>query len=167
MWISEAVKQALDQDKRIYRKGIWENDGIINTLIKPTDSYDTCIIIDFQGGEEYTCCRHWNPTADDLTASDWELWEGNNMATTKISFADYLESMLGRKKAKEILNMTQQERKACPVIISGRQGPTGKSTLRQVLRRHGYWVLEPFEGIEVTLNNELQHPVADFASLVD
>ncbi len=86
---------------------------------------------------------------------------------SSISFKNYLISMVGQKKAKEILNMTQREKKSYPIIITGRQGPTGKSTLKKILRRHGYWVMESFEYMEVTLNDQLQHPVADFTSLVD
>ena len=87
--------------------------------------------------------------------------------TKKMAFADYLNSMLGQKKAGVILNMTQQEKQDRPIIISGRQGPTGKSTLKKILRKHGYWVLESFECVEVALDKEIQHPIADFVSLVD
>jgi hypothetical protein len=84
-----------------------------------------------------------------------------------ISFTNYLISMVGQEKAKEILSMTQQEKENRLIIITGRQGPTGKSALKRILRKHGYWVLEPCECVEVVLNKELQQPIPDFTCLVD
>lgn len=84
-----------------------------------------------------------------------------------ISFSDYLNSMVGMEKAKEILNMTQKEKAKQLIVISGQQGRTGKSTLKKLLRKHGYQVLESFECIEVILSEEIQHLVPEFTCLVD
>ncbi len=89
------------------------------------------------------------------------------MQSEKILFANYLISMVGRKKAKEILNMTQREKEKRLIIITGRQGPTGKSVLKQILKKHGYLVLESFECVEMVLNEELQQPIPDFTAWVD
>ena len=62
----------------------------------------------------------------------------------RISFSDYLKSMVGQEKAKEILSMKQKEKENQTIIISGQSGITGKSTLKRLLRKHGYRVLEPF-----------------------
>lgn len=75
MVISEAVKLATEQGGMIYRKEIWSNKGFSNVFIKPTNSYDHCIVVKYQDGKEDSCCRNWNPTAEDLMADDWELWK--------------------------------------------------------------------------------------------
>lgn len=85
----------------------------------------------------------------------------------RISFSDYLKSMIGQEKAKEILSMKQKEKENQTIIISGQRGITGKSTLKRLLREHGYRVLEPFECIEIVLSQELQEPIPEFTRLVD
>ncbi len=77
MVISEAAKLAMEQGGMIYRKEIWSDKGFFNVFIKPTNSYDACIIVEYQDGKEASSCRNWNPTGDDLMADDWELWAGN------------------------------------------------------------------------------------------
>lgn len=74
MKISEAVKKAMEQHKLIYRNRIRRESGW-NIFIKPTNSYDTCIMISYKDGKEIESCRNWNPTGDDLVADDWELWD--------------------------------------------------------------------------------------------
>ncbi len=74
MVISEAVKLAMEQGGMIYRKGIWSDKGFSNVFIRPTNSYDNCIVVKYQDGKEKSSCRNWNPTAEDLMADDWELW---------------------------------------------------------------------------------------------
>ena len=44
----------------------------------------------------------------------------------RISFSDYLKSMVGQEKAKEILSMKQKEKENQTIIISGQNGITGK-----------------------------------------
>lgn len=59
----------------IYRSSIQRKYGRHDTLIKPTNSYDACIIVSYCDGKEIVSCRNWNPTGDDLMADDWELWD--------------------------------------------------------------------------------------------
>lgn len=69
MNIQEAVRTALETDKCIYRQS--EKERGINTVIKPTrSSWDCCIITSPKVGKSEA---RWNPTSDDLIASDWEL----------------------------------------------------------------------------------------------
>lgn len=69
MNIQEAVRTALEKDKCIYRQS--ETEQGINIVIKPTrSSWDCCIII--SSNKENSGVR-WNPTSEDLIASDWEL----------------------------------------------------------------------------------------------
>lgn len=75
MKISEAVKKAMEQHKLIYRNNIRRKSGWHNTFIKPTNSYDACIIVIYSDRKEISSCRNWNPTGDDLIADDWELWD--------------------------------------------------------------------------------------------
>ena len=89
------------------------------------------------------------------------------MEKEKIPFKDYLISMLGKKKAREILSMTSAEKKCKIIIIDGIQGPTGKSTLATVLKKHGYLVLEQWECKKIELNDMLQHQTVKFSDCVE
>lgn len=88
-------------------------------------------------------------------------------AASGISLRAYLTEMLGLHAAREILSMSSQEKEQRYIIIDGRQGPTGKSTLCKVLRKHGYKVLEMHEQKYIRLDTELQCKIADFNELVD
>ena len=72
MNIYDAVKKALPENKYIRRKSV--NSGMLESkvLIKPTNSYDCCVIL-IIGDNEKRQSRFWNPTADDLMADDWEV----------------------------------------------------------------------------------------------
>lgn len=87
-------------------------------------------------------------------------------AASGISLRAYLTEMLGLHAAGEILSMSSQEKEQRYIIIDGRQGPTGKSTLCKVLRKHGYKVLEMHEQKYIRLDTELQCKIADFSSLI-
>lgn len=87
-------------------------------------------------------------------------------AASGISLRAYLTEMLGLHAAREILSMNSQEKEQRYIIIDGRQGPTGKSTLCKVLRKHGYKVLEMHEQKYIRLDTELQCKIADFSSLI-
>ena len=87
-------------------------------------------------------------------------------AASGISLRAYLTEMLGLHAAREILSMSSQEKEQRYIIIDGRQGPTGKSTLCKVLRKHGYKVLEMHEQKYIRLDTELQCKIADFSSLI-
>ena len=43
----------------------------IFAVIKPSNSYETCQLIISRYGKAERAARSWNPTADDLTADDW------------------------------------------------------------------------------------------------
>lgn len=73
MNIQEAVKQALEDNKVIYRESAKGECADIYAVIKPTNSYDTCLLIVKSGKGDKKSCRHWNPTADDLIADDWKV----------------------------------------------------------------------------------------------
>lgn len=87
-------------------------------------------------------------------------------AALGISLRAYLTEMLGLHAAREILSMSSQEKEQRYIIIDGRQGPTGKSTLCKVLRKHGYKVLEMHEQKYIRLDAELQCKIADFSDLI-
>ena len=72
MKIHDAVAEALEKNAYIRRSGLIYSE----VLIKPTNSYDCCIIL-IKGREGQQCrqCRYWNPTADDLVADDWGVVE--------------------------------------------------------------------------------------------
>lgn len=73
MDIKEAVKKALRTDGVIYRKSVRPEGEATYGVIKPTNSYDSCMMIVVSRGMPQRSCRAWNPTADDLMADDWEV----------------------------------------------------------------------------------------------
>lgn len=75
MKIQKAVKKALEVDGFIARKSIYKESGTCKTVIKPTNSYDTCIIMTIEKGREIKSSRNWNPTVDDLLATDWKVYK--------------------------------------------------------------------------------------------
>ena len=70
MDIKTAVETALKEDAFIRRTETLFSD----TLIKPTNTYDACLVL--VNGEVKRQSRYWNPTADDLCATDWEVVRG-------------------------------------------------------------------------------------------
>lgn len=75
MFINEAVKEVLGTNRVIYRKSARLEGEERYGAIKPTNSYDSCVLIVFSGGMLQRSCRDWAPTADDLLADDWEIKE--------------------------------------------------------------------------------------------
>lgn len=71
MHIHEAVKKALAENGRIIRTSAVETESDIYSAIRPTNSYDTCLLTVMKNGKPERTCRGWNPTADDLMADDW------------------------------------------------------------------------------------------------
>lgn len=72
MYIHEAVKEALAKKARVMRQSAVEPGSDIYAVIKPTNSYDACILIIVEDDvPSERGCRCWNPTADDLMADDW------------------------------------------------------------------------------------------------
>lgn len=74
MFIHEAVKNRTRAKPYITRKS-WNNlyptESISGAaiVVLPTDSPDCCVII----GVGQKPCRGWEPTAEDLTADDWQV----------------------------------------------------------------------------------------------
>lgn len=73
MHIDKAVKQALEVGGEIYRESAKLDCSDIYATIKPTNSYDTCILIVKAKKRDKRSSRNWNPTADDLIADDWQV----------------------------------------------------------------------------------------------
>lgn len=81
MYIQQVVKTAVEINRNskekafIRRKDI--SSGMIEsqTYIYPTNGYDCCIVFSLSSMLRRTerQSRYWNPTADDLTADDWEV----------------------------------------------------------------------------------------------
>jgi hypothetical protein len=65
MHIHEAVKKAIEQNKKIQRKA-YEYFSV-----KPTDSGPLACLIFSRRDDKPG--RYWNPSANDLMADDWEL----------------------------------------------------------------------------------------------
>lgn len=78
MKIHEAAKIAAEENKLMIRKSVSEEFDGITGAIKPTNSYDTCLLyrIGIDGTKEYIRC--WNPSLDDLTADDWMIISKEN-----------------------------------------------------------------------------------------
>ena len=78
MRIDEAVKKAMETGQYIYRRKHAMVEGVeiaCRGVIKPTNSYETCVVFSVFDGKPRGGSRCWNPTADDLTATDWEITE--------------------------------------------------------------------------------------------
>lgn len=76
MYLHEAVKEAMKTNGLIYRKETVQNsDGVLQGAIRPTNTYDTCILVVLEDEKIKKSYRAWNPTADDLMADDWMLWD--------------------------------------------------------------------------------------------
>ena len=73
MYIHQATKKAVKENKMMYRKNVMQIHGKIIIGILPTDSYVTCLIAKIKDGKVVDIMSHWNPTRDDLVAKDWEL----------------------------------------------------------------------------------------------
>lgn len=71
MNIQEAVKKALKEDALICRTSAKMENMSIFGAIKPTNTYNTCLLLVINNGKINKGSRWWNPTADDLTADDW------------------------------------------------------------------------------------------------
>lgn len=73
MYINEAVKEAIKRDAVISRKSAQRKLTNVYAVIKPTNTYDTCLLIMCRKGKEVESAGMWNPTADDLIADDWQV----------------------------------------------------------------------------------------------
>lgn len=82
-----------------------------------------------------------------------------------MTFDEYLVSMLGKKGARELKKHKHSESNV--IIIAGPQGPTGKSTLGIVLKKHGFNVIDGFRTYRVELDKPIENMVQNFADTVD
>lgn len=79
MNIQTAARIAAEENKYMVRELAYE-EGARVALIKPTNSYDGCLLC-MSDGEPYKIgkiCRCWEPTLEDLTADDWKIVEAVN-----------------------------------------------------------------------------------------
>lgn len=71
MYIQEAVKEAMETGKTIYRE-IWVTNSFIFS-IEPTNTPDCCLahssLVSCE--QRQRPARGWQPTAADLMANDW------------------------------------------------------------------------------------------------
>lgn len=72
-----------------------------------------------------------------------------------MEFDHYLETLLGADSARSLLKAIAAGK---TIIISGPQGPTGKSTLCRVLKKRGVSAFEQMDVYEVDIPNPLQKP---------
>ncbi len=75
MNIQEVVEAAIKEDKYMRKNDVRENESAYHKLkIKPTNSSAKCIVYTFnQKGNQAHHCKNWQPTAEDLMATDWKL----------------------------------------------------------------------------------------------
>lgn len=85
MNIQEAVKKAVEENAVICRERALLRPDDVNGYIKPTNSYDTCLLIIRSGGKTTGGSRCWNPTADDLMADNWMVKKLGNELRDEIS----------------------------------------------------------------------------------
>ena len=78
MNIGEATKKAIEEKGVIYRRSCFKAADGEYAVIKPTNSYECCLIVDHfrylgQDRKIERRFRNWNPTADDIMADDCEV----------------------------------------------------------------------------------------------
>ena len=79
-----------------------------------------------------------------------------------MNLEDYLVSLFGEKRAKEVLNAVKEGQ---TVVISGVQS-SGKTTLYKVLREHGYYAVENFQMHTVTLSKPLNRRIRNMKDTI-
>lgn len=74
MKISEAAQEASRTGGYMVRESVYSKYGSMLGLIWPTNSYECCMIATMTGEKHIELqARCWNPTLDDLIASDWTV----------------------------------------------------------------------------------------------
>lgn len=73
MYIHEAVRMAMEENNLIIRSSAKIEESTRYAAIKPTNTYDTCVLVVIADKKQKEACRCWNPTADDLMADDWTV----------------------------------------------------------------------------------------------
>ena len=85
-----------------------------------------------------------------------------------MKFEEYLVQMVGADRAKSILSLSEREKPYIVILIMGNQKATGKTTLKNILCRHGYVALEPHEcAYCIELNDELQSLIPQYENCVE
>lgn len=69
MNIQEVTKLAMEKGLTIYRRN-WREDGLRGELLPTNDAYHGML---YTVPEKKTYAQRWQPSADDLTANDWEV----------------------------------------------------------------------------------------------
>lgn len=72
---------------------------------------------------------------------------------------NYLNSLLGKESALEIVDALRNQK---TILIRGAQGPTGKTTLCRLLRKHGIAAVEEKDVYEVILDTPLENRIPHF-----
>lgn len=90
MNIQEAARQALANDLVMYRTAD-EDVRFLNEFIKPTNSYNACIISGLVSSDGHrTAAPRWNPRADELIADDWAVASRDEFADKVSSTGKYI-----------------------------------------------------------------------------
>lgn len=81
-----------------------------------------------------------------------------------MDFNEYLNSILTKKEVKD-LNRALRDNKV--ILISGVEGPTGKSTLKNILIKKGYKAIEKYEVHEIELNKFQNNLIPNLIEKID
>lgn len=86
-----------------------------------------------------------------------------NPQNETIEFQEYLNSVLDPDKVQQL-----KEALDCgkTIIVAGKQGPTGKSVLTDVLNQKGYHAIEGFHTYTVELNKPIENMIPNFKDKV-
>jgi energy-coupling factor transporter ATP-binding protein EcfA2 len=80
-----------------------------------------------------------------------------------MKFKEYLKTVLDQEQIKDLLTAAEAGK---TIIIKGKQGPTGKSTLKAILNKKGIKAIEEHETFVVSLNKDLEASIANFETTV-
>lgn len=98
--------------------------------------------------------------------SDCVLIINGSLSTRSMSLDEYLKTILNEEQIKDIKKAIKHK---TPVLIKGVQGPTGKSTLKNILRKQGVSAIEEYELKEditvIELNDFIESPIADIENI--
>lgn len=76
-----------------------------------------------------------------------------------MNFDEYLTSLLGKEEARKLKFALECGK---TIIVTGEQGPTGKSVLEKVLNQKGYHAIEGFHTYTVELNKPIENMIPNF-----
>jgi len=80
-------------------------------------------------------------------------------ASGHTQLSEYLYSMLPASEVKRLIDVLQGRTEKKAIVITGPQGPTGKTTLSEVLKKSGYPVFEAYQVHEIRLDKPIAKPV--------